>query len=356
MKILILGGTGAMGQHLVKLLNTSENEIYITSRKQNKSDNSIHYILGNAQEISFLKKTLILKKWDVIVDFMVYSTNTFKDRYQKLLEATLHYIFLSSARVYANSSVALTENSPLLLNTEKDLNFLNTDEYSLAKARQENLLKQSNLNNWTIIRPYITYSENRLQLGTLEKEDWLYRALKGKTIVFSKDIASKLTTLTYGLDVSIAISKILNNEKVYGEVFHITSNKYISWGNILNIYLNELEKFLGYKPKIMLTDLKEYLYFAHSEYQIKYDRLYDRTFNNSKINKFVDYKNMTEIETGLINCLSRFLNNLTFKNINWRAEAIRDKLTNEKTPFYEITGLKNKIKYLIFRYFKLFND
>ena len=40
------------------------------------------------------------------------------------------------------------------------------------------------------------------QLGVLEKELWLYRALNGRTIVFSKDIAEKSTTLTYGYDVA----------------------------------------------------------------------------------------------------------------------------------------------------------
>lgn len=37
-KILILGGTGAMGKALVVLLDKSEYEIYVTSRKQHKKD------------------------------------------------------------------------------------------------------------------------------------------------------------------------------------------------------------------------------------------------------------------------------------------------------------------------------
>lgn len=53
---------------------------------------------------------------------------------------------------------------------------LSIDEYAITKAHQENLLINSKNKNWTIIRPYITYSEQRLQLGTFEKEDWLYRA------------------------------------------------------------------------------------------------------------------------------------------------------------------------------------
>ena len=68
----------------------------------------------------------------------------------------------------------------------KDEEYLNTDEYALSKARQENILHEAGCNNWTIISPYITFSETRLQLGVLEKEDWLWRAINGYSIVFQK--------------------------------------------------------------------------------------------------------------------------------------------------------------------------
>ena len=48
----------------------------------------------------------------------------------------------------------------------------------------------------------LPYYNNRLQLGIFEKEIWLQRALDGKKIVFSRNIASKYTTLTYGYDVA----------------------------------------------------------------------------------------------------------------------------------------------------------
>ena len=62
----------------------------------------------------------------------------------------------------------------------KDEQYLATNEYALAKAREENVLTESGFNNFTIIRPYITYYNNRLQLGIFEKEIWLQRALDGK--------------------------------------------------------------------------------------------------------------------------------------------------------------------------------
>jgi len=36
-KCLILGGTGAIGQHLVEILSEDDNKIYVTSRKEQVS-------------------------------------------------------------------------------------------------------------------------------------------------------------------------------------------------------------------------------------------------------------------------------------------------------------------------------
>ena len=58
----------------------------------------------------------------------------------------------------------------------------------LTKALQENLLRASGYKNWTIVRPYITFSDIRLQLGVYEKEQWLYRALQGRAIVSRKTL------------------------------------------------------------------------------------------------------------------------------------------------------------------------
>ena len=54
----------------------------------------------------------------------------------------------------------------------------------------------TNKKNWTIIRPYKTYNNNRLQLGMYEKEEWLYRLMMGKTLVFPTELKKRKTTLT----------------------------------------------------------------------------------------------------------------------------------------------------------------
>ena len=114
----------------------------ITSRVKRDSYKKVKYIEGNAKSKTFLAEVL-KEPWDVIIDFMVYTTEEFSERINILLCAAKQYIFLSSARVYADSKEPIKETTPRLLDVSTDETFLSSDEYSLAKARQENLLKNS---------------------------------------------------------------------------------------------------------------------------------------------------------------------------------------------------------------------
>ena len=347
MRILVLGGTGAMGVHLVKFLAENGNKIFVTSRRARQSGQNIIYLQGDAHADDFLEK-LLESPWDIIIDFMVYSSKEFQNRAEKLLKAAGQYIFLSSARVYADSSSPITEESPRLLDCCRDEAYLETDEYALSKARQENVLIDGNRRNWTIIRPYITFSENRLQLGVLEKEHWLYRALHGRTSVFSHDIASNLTTLTYGYDVARGIAGVAGQAKALGEVFHITHNEAHSWNEILSVYLDVLEKHLGIRPPILLTD--KALNLRYGKYQVIYDRYFNRRFDNSKIGAFMDLSSLKPPLLGLKECLESFLKKPQFGLIFSSWEATADKLVKEHTSLWELPNWKQRVKYLVYRY------
>lgn len=349
MKVLVLGGTGAMGAHLVQLLAQAGHHVSATSRSRSGHLGTVNYVQGDAHDGKFLC-SLLATEWDAIVDFMVYSTDEFKVRARQLLASTRQYVFLSSARVYASAETPITENSPRLLNASNDETFLATGEYALAKARQEDVLFDADRNNWTIIRPYITYGEGRLQLGVVEKEGWLYRALHGRAIVFSGDINERTTTLAYGLDVAKGIQSLIGAQEALGEAFHITGVESIRWKDVLAVYLDVLERHKGARPKVILQDLKGFCQWHPAKYQVLYDRMYDRVFDNAKIGRFIDLKAFTRPKAGLQQCLEEFLAQASFLDVNWRIEALKDKVAGERTPVSEIVGLKNKVKYVLHRH------
>lgn len=347
--ILILGGTGAMGVYLVNLISDMGGvKCTVTTRKCHKNLGNVEYVQGDAQDDTFLYPLLESRHWDAVVDFMCYPTDVFAKRLPRLLDATDQLVYLSSSRVYADSTAPITEDSPRLLDVCQDADYLATDEYALAKARQENLLRQSGRKNWTIIRPYVTFSEYRLQLSSLEKEYWLQRSLSGKTIVFSKNLADKLTTLTFGEDVARGIAAILGQEKALGEAFHITCSQSYRWSELLQAYLDAIEEKVGKRPKVLLTDHWQQV-MGGGAMQVKYDRLYDRVFDNSKISQFIDTTTFSDTKESLKHCVKSFIDQPSFLFTDWTSEARKDVLTGDWTSLSQIPGWKMKAKYLLIR-------
>lgn len=350
MRVLLLGGTGAIGSYLVDILANNNYKVSVTSRSVRHSSGNVTYIQGNAFDSDFLA-SLCEERWDAIVDFMSYKTDVFRKRVDILLNSTEQYFYISSARVYSDAEHPIKESSPRLLDIIDDQDYLSTDEYALTKARQENILKDSGKNNFTIIRPYITYGNYRLQLGVLEKEEWLYRALKGRTVVFSGDIADRVTTLTNGYDVAYGIFKLIGNPQAYGEVFHITSKQHLKWNDVLSIYSDQLKSITGNEIAVKFVDVDTFIKTRNKElkYQVIYDRLYNRDFDTTKESLMANADSFVSPYDGLKSCMSAFLSKIEFKTINWSNEGYKDCLTNEWTSYSEINNFKQYIKYLLYR-------
>lgn len=355
MRILILGGTGVMGRPLVELLSSEyqKYDIYVTSRKKRVSKKlNIHYLQGDAHDQVFLSSVLE-EKFDAIIDFMHYRTDELENHVDKLLDSTEQYLFFSSSRVYAHSEYSLIEESPRLLDVCQDKEYLNTDDYALTKAREEDILYNSEKKNWTIIRPYITYNDERLQLGLLEKEIWVYRLINNRTIILGADMAKQKTTLTYGSDVAKVIVKLIGKKEALGETIHITSGQSVTWEEVLNIYTTLLEQKFYITPKVKYikdsSELKSV--FPSQRYQLTYDRLFNREFDNSKIFNICGEKiDFTDLQKGLCICLNNIINNNVFVEINPNAQAYMDRKTKEVTPLHEFSGIGAKIKYILARY------
>lgn len=355
-KVLVLGGTGAMGISLVSILVKRGFKVYVTSRKEHDDEKNIVYIRGNAKDTDFLK-TIIDKRYDAIVDFMSYTTAEFKSRANMLLASTNQYIFISSARVYAESSERLTEESPRLLDVCSDKEYLSTDEYALSKARQENILFESGKKNFTIVRPSLTYNNNRLQFAISEKEEWLYRAMHNRSVIFPKDMENVYTSMAYGGDVANAISYLVGNEKAYGEIIQIASEDALTWSEVLEVYQKAFEGVMGHRMKIVsVPDSLEIAKKLDRYYQIKYARAISRKFDCSKLKLITDDKvKFISAQEGLSRCLGEFLKNPSFEGIYSWPNAYFDKASHEHTKLIEFSTWKEKTKYLIGRYTPYFN-
>lgn len=276
-KILLLGGTGAMGGYLVNLID-KQDLVYVTSRSTRKDYDNVHYIQGNARDLSFLIDVL-REKWDAIVDFMNWGHDEFLEAHKILLTSTNHYIFLSSCRVFANYP-NITESTPRLLDVSEDMDFLKTQRYAVRKAREENMLTNSGYNNYTIVRPYITFSNNRLQLGIYEKEQWLSRALQRKPVYITKGILDNYTTLTYGVDVAKCLALLINRQPLSAAV-NISTCQSVKWREVLDLYQKAMKDIVDIELIVEERDnIQSIEDLYEGGYNTKYDRLWNRTFDN----------------------------------------------------------------------------
>lgn len=324
MKVLLLGGTGAMGVPLSQMLADDGHDVTVTSRRRlQKKD--ITFVKGNALELSFVTR-LMQTHYDVVVDFMVRSETGTKAIMDIILPSCGQYIFLSSSRVFApinmKNGERITEKSPRLLDVCKDRPYVESREYALEKAREENLFFKSHYKNWTVVRPTLTYNTHRLQLAYGEKEDWLFRVLNGQSIVFPKDMKDVKTAMVHGDDVAKAIFKLIGNKKALGVAVNVVSEEFRTWGEILDIYRMAIEKQTGKKMKVVYVDkaldlAKE----LGNYYQVKYARAIDRCFSNESLKTLEDIE-FTPMEKGLISCLNTFLETPQFVPIDWRRQAI----------------------------------
>jgi nucleoside-diphosphate-sugar epimerase len=339
-KILLLGGTGAMGVYLVPALAKRGCEVSVTSRASRASGET-KFILGDAQNTSFLKQTLNDGSYDCVVDFMNYSTAHFKERASFLLENSSKYVFLSSYRVFAGCDAPITESSPRLLDACDDAQYLKTDEYGLAKARQENILRASPKKNWTIVRPAITFSLNRFQLCTLEANMLLFRAFAGLPVALPSEMLAKKAAITWAGDVADMIASIALEPASAGEDFNVCSSESQSWNDVAEVYKREIGL------QITETSLDKYIWAVGGKYQVMYDRMFNRVMDNSKILKLMGTSQ--ESLTPPLEGLSQELRKLGGKmpptlKPNYAAHARMDKLTSVKTPLNGIS-LRNRLEY-----------
>lgn len=281
-KILVLGASGAMAHYLIPELLKMGYSVHGVSLDELESDNpNLTYEKANALDINYLTE-LLKQNFDGIVDFMVYNdVNKFVEYRDLFLKNTQHYLFFSSYRVYAES-VPTTEESPRLFDVSTDTVLLNSNDYCIYKAQEEDIMRQSATRNYTILRPAITFSKRRFQLCTLEAAILVHRMKVGKTVILPEEAMDIQATLSWAGDVAKMIARLLFNDKAYGETYSVCTNEHHTWREFAEMY-----KEIGGLSYITVP-ARDYVRVVSNSsvygwQQLMYDRCLNRVMDNSKI-------------------------------------------------------------------------
>lgn len=289
-RVLVIGGTGTMGRYLCPLLAQKGYEVDAIAGEIKADGDGVRYHFANAMDNRVLEQFLS-RGYDAVVDFMWYrDIELYENRYQMFLNETDHYFALSSYRVYADSPNApLTESSPRLSESLDSCDrWRHSAGYAQVKCAMEDLLTGSGGQNWTILRPTVVYCPGRMPLLTWSTGEVALRAYAGKRIVLPREALDKKTTMIWGEDVAKMICGLICLPIAKKQIYNIATAEALTWGEVLEHY----QKTLGLEAELCDTEdffriitgenpSKEKLQWA--KFILYYDRLYDRSVDNSKV-------------------------------------------------------------------------
>ena len=297
-KVLLIAGGGTLGRYTAKELLSKECEVDVICLEDYTSDNpKLRYFKANA-DLNYLTAYLNDKYYDGIVNFIHYtSVDDYKPVHKLLCSKTDQLIFLSSYRVYADLQHPITETAPMLEDVIKnDEEFLKTENYALPKARCEKFLREeSDTENWTVVRPVISFSDKRFDLITVSGHEIIDAARSGKTVILPEAAKNLTAGLDWAGNSGKLIANLLFKNECFGEAYTVSSGQNLTWGEVADIYT----RLTGVNFK--WADTEEYVKTGHGGYILIYDRLYDRAVDNTKILKATGLKkdDFASIEEGI---------------------------------------------------------
>ncbi|MGF7139516.1 NAD-dependent epimerase/dehydratase family protein [Roseimarinus sediminis] len=280
-RVLFIGGSGIISSACSQLAVDKGIELYHLNRGKSQAIRPvsakvkpIRADIRNAGEVS---KALGDMQFDTVVDWisfvpeqLVHNLNLFRNKAKQ-------YVFISSASAY--------QTPPQKLPVQEDTPLENPFwQYSRDKIACETILREKageHGMSFTIVRPSHTYDKTLLPFD--EGYTVIDRMLKGKPVVVPGD-GTSIWTLTHHRDFAVGLVGLLNHQGAMNEVFHITSDEWLTWNQIYTL----VGRAFGVEPKLL---------HCPSELIVRYlpqlgggllgDKMHSMIFDNSKIKALV---------------------------------------------------------------------
>ncbi|HEY7371863.1 MAG TPA: NAD-dependent epimerase/dehydratase family protein [Polyangia bacterium] len=237
MKILFIGGTGNISSTITRQLAEAGHEVHLLNRGK-----TLKYPLPKgakvlAHDIHGGAPPAALRgaRYDVVVDWIAFTVPHIERNLAWFgggpeAASTGQFVFISSASAYQKPPVhpVITESTPLVNPYwEYSRNKIACEERLMAAHRESGF-------PITIVRPSHTY--DTIVPVAVGKSDYtiLDRVRRGKPVVVHGE-GTSLWTLTHADDFGRAFVGLLGNPRTLGHTFHITSDEWLTWDQILRV-------------------------------------------------------------------------------------------------------------------------
>ena len=242
MKALFIGGTGNISSACSQLALERGVELYLLNRGQSLRPlpEGARVLNADIRDPNAVREALGSMRFDVVADFIAFTPQHIETDLQLFRGRIGQYFFISSASAYQTPPATLPVTEAAILDNP-------VWQYSRDKAAcEERLLRAYREEKFpfTVVRPSHTYSAVYVPVhGNWTTID---RMLRGLPVIVHGD-GTSLWTLTHSSDFAKGFVGLMGNSHAIGEVYHITSDEWLTWNQIHEI----LASAAGVQPELV---------------------------------------------------------------------------------------------------------
>ncbi len=280
MKVLFIGGTGKISSACTPLAVARGFDMYLLNRGQTDRPvpASVTVLHGDIRDQASAIAALAGHTFDIVVNWIAFTPDQIATDLALFKGRVGQYIFISSASAYQTppASLPVTESTPL-----DNPYWL----YSRNKIACEELLLQEYRANkfpMTIVRPSHTYDKTMFPF--MGNYTTIHRMRQGKPVVVHGD-GTSLWTLTHHTDFAKGFVGLMGNSHAIGDAFHITSDEWLNWNQIYEIFAHAAgvtNPELVHIPSELIN-----AYDANLGAGLLGDKAASMIFDNSKVKRLV---------------------------------------------------------------------
>ena len=183
MRVLILGGSGFIGQHLVRGLLAGGHAVTVLSRGRQAGAVAApaEHLLGDRDAGAAGLSALAGRRWDACVDISGCTPQQLLASSRTLHASIGRYVYISAVRAYAlpiaPAGRPVTEAHPLRLPAADDVSEIDGETYGPLKVACERIVGQAFGPRATVLRPQVVAGPGD---NTLRYAYWVQRAALGR--------------------------------------------------------------------------------------------------------------------------------------------------------------------------------
>jgi len=226
--VLFIGGTGRISASCVREAVSLGFDVSVLNRGASglrSVPDAVRTLHADLDDDAGFAAALDGRSFDVVADFMSFTTPRLRRNVELLRDRIGQYIFISSASAYAKPvpSLPIRDSSPLrnpFWQYSRDK--IACEEYLTSVYRADGFPA-------TIVRPSHTYDEFSVPL----EGHWtqIARMRAGKPALIHGD-GTSLWTLTHSSDFAYMFAGVLGRAAAIGEAYHITGDEVLTWDAI----------------------------------------------------------------------------------------------------------------------------